>query len=271
MADTQDTGFGRQGGELDLDGGGGGERPLRADQQMGEVDGRVAGHQRVDIVAANAALHLRETGSDLIGFARAQIEHLPKQGFGHAVARPGAEIERRPIGEIALDSGDIIPRRAIAQRARAAGIVADHAADRGARGGGDVDRKPQSVRFERAVEIIQNDPRLDHRALSFDVQLEDAVEMFRAIDDQPGIHRLTALRGAATAHCERDFGGTGGLNSGCDILGCAWHDHACGHDLVDRGIGRIAPARKGIEAGFAPHLAAEAVLNGAVQHGPPIR
>ncbi|MDZ7710889.1 MAG: hypothetical protein U5K36_13175 [Roseovarius sp.] len=65
-----------QGREFDLDGSGGGERPLRADQKMGEVYGRVAGHQRVDIVAPHPALHLREARGDLLGLARAQIEHL---------------------------------------------------------------------------------------------------------------------------------------------------------------------------------------------------
>src|SRR6056297_3547303 len=99
---------------------------------MREVDRRLSGHQRVDIVAADAALHLREAGGDLFGFALAEVEHLPQERLWHAIARSGTEIERGAIGEVALDSGDIVPRRAIAQRARAAGIVADHTADGGA-------------------------------------------------------------------------------------------------------------------------------------------
>ena len=37
-------------------------------------------HQRIDIVASDPALHLWKFGRDLVGFARAKIEHIAEQG-----------------------------------------------------------------------------------------------------------------------------------------------------------------------------------------------
>ena len=56
----------------------------------------------------------------------------------------------RSAGQQRIDREHVLAGVAVAQRARAAGIVAHHAADGGARGGGDVDRKPQPVRAQPA-------------------------------------------------------------------------------------------------------------------------
>ncbi len=65
--------------ELQLDLGGEGERALGADQDMREVDVVAAGHQRIEIVAADPALHLRETRRDLVGLARAERQEIARQ------------------------------------------------------------------------------------------------------------------------------------------------------------------------------------------------
>ena len=51
--------------ELQLDLGGKAERAFRADQDVREVDVVAAGHERIEIVAADPALHLREAHLDL--------------------------------------------------------------------------------------------------------------------------------------------------------------------------------------------------------------
>ena len=158
----------RQRRQRDLDRGGDAERALRADQEMGEVDRLVAGHQRVEIVAADPALHLREARArprppraDRAPASRRRVRaaaHCAAFWSSAGKAAGGA------VGEDRVDGDDVVAHRAVAQRARAAGIVAGHAADRRARGGGDVDREPQAVRLQQPVEVVEDDARLDQRA-----------------------------------------------------------------------------------------------------------
>ncbi len=58
------------------------------------------------------------------------------------------------------------------------------------------DRKPQSMRLQSSVEIVEDNPGLDGATLAGDVQLQDAVEIFRAIDDKGRIDGLPSLRSA---------------------------------------------------------------------------
>ena len=60
------------------------------------------------------------------------------------------------------------------------------------------------MRLERAVEIVEHDAGLDRAAPVADVELDDPVEMLRAVDDQRRVHRLPALRGAAAARQHAD-------------------------------------------------------------------
>ena len=65
--------------QLQLDLRGEGERALGADQKMRHVVRRVARHQRIEIIAADAALHLWKLFRNLGGLAFAEIEHVAKQ------------------------------------------------------------------------------------------------------------------------------------------------------------------------------------------------
>ena len=67
------------GPQLQLDRCGEGERAFGADQKMRHVVAAVARHQRIDIIAADAALHLREFVGDLVGLARAERQHVAEQ------------------------------------------------------------------------------------------------------------------------------------------------------------------------------------------------
>ena len=62
--------------QLQFDPGGEGERPFRSHQQMRHVVGGVARHQRIEIVAADAALHFRKSFGDLGRFAFAESQHV---------------------------------------------------------------------------------------------------------------------------------------------------------------------------------------------------
>ena len=62
--------------QLEFDLRGEGQRAFGADQQMRHVVRRIARHQRIEIVAADAALHLWKPLRYLRGLALAEIEHV---------------------------------------------------------------------------------------------------------------------------------------------------------------------------------------------------
>ena len=152
-------------------------------------------------------------------------------------------------------------------RARAAGIVAGHAADRAAGGGGGLHGKEQPVPLQPRIQPLQHHAGLDADRARLRVVIEHPVEMARAIDDEPLPDRLPVLRGAATA---RDHGYAFLTRDGqrrLEILGRLRHDHAQRHDLVDRGIRGVAPARERVEAHLALHGAPQLALQAEITAG----
>jgi hypothetical protein len=115
-----------------------------------------------------------------------------------------AEADLAAVGEQRIDGQHMIAHDAVADRAGAAGVVARHAAERGPRGGRDVDRKPQAMGLERPVQFVQHDAGLDHAAPVGGIDLDDAVEVPRGVEDQRLIDRLAALRRAAAARQHAD-------------------------------------------------------------------
>jgi len=65
--------------ELELDAGRERERALGADEKMRKIEIVAAGHQRVEIVAADPALQLGETRFDLVRFPRRQRQEIARE------------------------------------------------------------------------------------------------------------------------------------------------------------------------------------------------
>src|SRR5215468_7572814 len=163
----------------------------------------------------------------------------------------------RAVGENGIDREHVFAGIAVAQRARAAGIVADHAADGGARGGGNVDWEPQAVRPERPIELVQHDAWLDQATAIRGVDVDDPVEIARAIEDHRAVYGLPGLRGTAAARRHRHAFGPADGERAFGVGRRSWGDHAERHDLVMRGVGGVAPAREGVEAHIAGLLRLE--------------
>ena len=190
--------------QLQFDAGREGERALATDQNMREVDVVLSWHQRVEIVAADAALHFRKPRSDFLGLALADDEKVVRELPQHRrhvvdVAAHRAELGERAIGEQRIDRDDIVAHGAVLQRTAAAGIVARHATDGGARRGRDVDRKPQTVRLELAVKVVEHDAGLDRAGAAFDVEIDHTGQIFGAVDHQRIADGLPGLGRAAAA------------------------------------------------------------------------
>ena len=235
-----------------------GESALGADQQMCHVDAVRPGVEGVEIVPADAALHLREACSDFIGFASADGQEVVKQCALGSARGDVAQV----IGDAAkmhvlagrkgrIDAVHVVAHRAIAQRSPAAGVVAGHAADRRARRRRDIDRKPQSMRLQLPVEIVEHDPRFDDAAFADNIEFEHAGEMFRAVDNDAGVNGLAALRGSATTCGHRHGFSTRDLQRGQCCFRGAGDDDGGRHDLIGGGVGGVASAAHDVGQDFS--------------------
>jgi len=108
------------------------------------------------------------------------------------------------------------------------------------------------------VEPVEDEPRLDPRPAPFDIDRDNPVHMLAAIEDEGAGDCLPALRGAAAARQDRDPFLARDRHRRGDILAALRHDDAHGLDLIDRRIGRVAPAAERIEEDRTPDLAAQA-------------
>ena len=160
-------------------------------------------------------------------------------------------MQQRAVGQRRIHRQRIVAHGAVAQRTAAAGIVAGHAADGGARGGGDVDRKPQPVLLELAVEVVEHDAGFDHAGPAFNIKREEAVQVLGKVDDYAIVDGLAALRGAAAARGNDHALVPGDRKRPQRLVHGPGNHHAEGQDLVERGIGRVAAAVEGVEENIA--------------------
>jgi hypothetical protein len=104
-------------------------------------------------------------------------------------------------------------------------------------------------------------------------QVQHAAQVLAAVDDQRGAGGLAALAGAAAAWQHRHLQLARDGQRGGHVFGRLRHEHAHRHDLVDRRIGGITPARSGgVEQHLAARFGAQAALPGGAhlvgrQHG----
>src|SRR5258706_8558817 len=87
----------------------------------------------------------------------------------------------------------VVAGHAVTQGPRATGVVARHAADRRAGGRRNIDRKPQPVRLELAIEVIELDPGFNDAASTRHVEIENAIEVFRTYDHDGMVDGLATL------------------------------------------------------------------------------
>ena len=222
---------------------------------MGEIDVVPARDDRIEIIAADPALHFGKPPLDFARFARGdgeEIAHQRLRRIGPAVVQR-SEMRARAVGQHGVDRQHVLARIAVAQRPRAAGIVADHAADGGARRRRYVDREPQARGLQLAIELVEHDARLDRAAAFGGIELDDAVEMRRAVDDERRVDRLARLGRSAAARRHRHAFGAANRDRPFGLLHRARRHHAERRHLVMGRVGGVAPAGEGVEAHVA-HL-----------------
>ena len=125
-----------------------------ADHAHGHAAG-AAGHEGVDVVAADPPEQGGEAACDLVRFAGAQRAHASDQirmvavsGDPREVPRHLAEPDRAPARKNRADRVHVVHHVAVADGARAARVVAGHASDGGPVGGRDVDGEEEPFRLQ---------------------------------------------------------------------------------------------------------------------------
>ena len=171
------------------------------------------------------------------------------------------------VTEPRIQAQYVVHHISVADRTRAAGVVAGHPAQRGLRRSRHVHRKAQLVRLELDIETIEHDPRLDHDLATCNIELDDAVQIFRVVDDQRCADGLTALGGARPTWENRHARFHGDLErDACGLLGARYH-HAHRLDLVDRRVGAVASPAESVEQDLPIDLGAQATLERAMGSG----
>ena len=248
----------QQGRKFQLDAVEIGEGAFRPDQKMGEIEppvGLAAGRgQGVKIVAADPSLNGGNRAAHLVGLARSDVEEIVEQRATLIVSgedrqgRPARVQNAPPNRRRARASIDehIVAHRPIAKRSAAARIVARHAAEGRARGGGDVDREPQPVRLQPPIEFVEHDAGLDLAARASTSSDRTLLSRFE--------QSMTRASLTVWPLCEvpppRASTGTPWIAQGrgrASPLDRFGNDDADGDDLIGRRIGGVTAARESVE------------------------
>ncbi len=182
MADAQSLVF-RQRRQPQLDAAREGQRALGADQQMRHV--HTGWQHHVEVVTADSAQYLRITVFDFLGFAARNAGDAFHEvavraravEFGQ-VLRQRAEAILRTVRQPGIDAQHVVHHVAVFDGARAAGIVAGHAADGGLRAGRDIHREPQAVGFQPGIQVVEHHARLHGDCTCVLVEGGDLVQVF---------------------------------------------------------------------------------------------
>ncbi len=242
------------------------ERAFGADDQLRQIERARRFDELIEVVAADAAEHFGEAAIDFRGTVSGQPPNRAIGSRFKAIAGArGVEpdgIERPKVRDLTVCEHDVqiehvVDRLAVNHRARAARVVADHAANRRAAGRRHIRCEAQPVRPELRVQHVEHDTRLDPRPALGGVHFEHAIEVFRRIELESVPDGLARLRRAAAAGRDRARVPPRDPDGADDILARP-HDHDAGRlDLVDAGIRRIQRTRDRIEADIPLDLVSE--------------
>ena len=214
------------------------ERALGADQEPVEP-APVLGKQVLEGVARDLAPEAPELGAH-----RAEV--LVDQGI-HEVVSPACRARRhhRAIGEQDGEPLDVVDRAAVGERSRAAGVVADHPADRAARVGRGIGAEAEPSGDRLLLQHRVHDAGLDARGPRFGVEGEHPAEVATGVHDDAAPDGVAGDRGAGAAHRQRGAGLPRDRHRGDELVGVAWAYDDPGRDPVERGVTGVERAGKG--------------------------
>ncbi len=143
----------------------------------------------------------------------------------------------------------VVDRPPMTECARAAGVVADHAADGAPGMCRRVGPEPQPVLHCGPLQVGMHHTRLHHRRTSFGIDGDDLAEVLAGVDDDPLAHRVAGDRRAGAPH------GHGHPRRGCcvedgvQLIAVAWPGDHLRDDAIQGSVGGMErPRQDGVVA-----------------------
>ncbi len=188
---------------------------------------------------------------------------------GHERAELGQVVDaQRDQLAVAIDDVEadhVVGHAPVAERARAARVVADHAADRASRRRRRVGPQPQPEWAAGDLQLLLHDAGVDDGGAGLLVDGMDPVEVPRDVDHQPGADGIARARGARAARGDRHPDPQGGAHDGDQLVGGPGAGDGDGLDPVERGVAGVERAgqRRGVDdLRQAPQLGQQGEVGG---------
>ena len=155
------------------------------------------------------------------------------------------------IGQRHVQIEHVVDGLAVDDRVRAAGVVADGAADVGPVGGARIGCEVQAGRGELAVQFAYGNARLRFHPPLLGVHLQHVVHVLRKVDDHSPVHRLPCQPGPAAARQDGRAVSRGRFDGRRYVIGVPRQYNAEGFDPVDRAVRRVHLPRVRVEPDLA--------------------
>jgi hypothetical protein len=139
----------------------------------------------------------------------------------------------------------------------AAGVIANHPAQRATVMRRRIGRERQPMFFRRGPQMIEHNSRLHPRNTARRINLQDRRHVFGKIEDYRDIAALTGQRSSAAAAQDGSAIFAGQSNRGDYIVGIAGNNHPNGDLPVIGSVGGVERAAARIEADFAAQVATQ--------------
>ena len=216
------------------------ERAFGAGQELREIRA-VLRQQVLQGVAGHLPGEPAELGADHAEVRRDQgVERGPdRPGGGQAVTVQAPRCEPIPGGGQQVQAHDVVGGAAVPQGARAAGVVADRAADARPRMRGRVRTEPQPVPGRGRGDVVQDRAGLDDRGARLGVDREHPVQVPGEVEHDAGADRVARGGGAAAPAGDRHADLGGDVQRGGRLLDVPGEDDHARHDAVVRRVGGV--------------------------------
>jgi len=151
----------------------------------------------------------------------------------------GADEEAFAVGENDFHFDDVIGGGAINRSVGAAGIIGDHAAEGGARAGGDVGAEAEAMRTKKMVQLIEDYAGADAHGALCQVEIGNIMVVTCEVDDQAFADCAANQTCAGTAGDDWEAR-LGGGDDGCTgLLAATGKGYGDRLDLVNRGVSGV--------------------------------
>ena len=151
----------------------------------------------------------------------------------------GGEPQPLPGAGHGVEGEHIVAGAPVAEGTRAAGVVADHAADGAPVGAGRVGSEPQPVPGGGPLQVGVHDPGLHGGGAGLRVEVDDPVEVTGQVEHHARSDGVPGDGGAPAADGQRHAEVAAHLQGGDHLLGVPGEGHRGGHDPVQGGVGGV--------------------------------